>query len=213
MTTLFASIPIRLRQLFDSFDPEHPWHLLPRIETYIRDTMRVGNVGTVYGDCLIDDDVEIGAGTIIEHGAVIKGPAIIGKNCEIRAHAYIRGGVITGDHCVVGHTTEVVRSVLMDGVRMDHFNYVGDSVIGNHAHFGAGAKVANLRFDEKEIIVNGVPTGLKKFGVILGDASQIGVNATVGPGVIFEKNAWLTMRGQLPAGRYSRESLQAMTFR
>lgn len=205
----FSSIPLRLQKLFLNFDDEKPWLIIPRIEQYVRDTVRPGNLGTVFGDTWIDDDVEIGAGTVIEHGAVIKGPTIIGKNCEVRAHAYIRGCVVTGDNCVIGHATEIVRSILMDGVRMDHFNYAGDSIIGNRAHFGAGAKVANLRFDEKEITVADAPTGLKKFGVILGDACQLGVNVSIGPGVMFEKNAWFTGDRQLPAGRYTRKFLQS----
>lgn len=208
MKDYFENIPPRLKSLFDDVDPEKPWEVLLRIEKYVRATVQPGNHGTIQGDAWIDDDVEIGAGTVIEHGAVIKGPAIIGKHCEIRAHAYIRGGVITGDRCVIGHATEVIRSVLMDGVRIDHFNYVGDSVLGNRVHFGAGAKVANLRFDEKEISIAGVSTGLKKIGAFLGDGCQLGVNVSVGPGVLFQKNVWFASHKQLLSGIYDRESLK-----
>jgi len=205
---LFTSIPLRLQPLFESFDPEQPWLIIPKIEEYVRTTVRPGNLGTVQGDAWIDDDVEIGAGTVIEHGAVIKGPTIIGKNCEVRAHAYIRGGVVTGDNCVIGHTTEIIRSILMDRVRVDHFNYVGDSLLGAGVHFGAGAKTANLRFDEKEIVVDGTQTGLKKFGVVFGDGCQLGVNVSIGPGIIFEPSVWLVGSLLLPSGRYTRDSLK-----
>ncbi len=204
----FSSIPIRLSDLFSELSSERPWEILPGIEDYIRSVIKLGNHGTAHGDAHIEGDVEIGEGTVIEHGAVIKGPTIIGKNCEIRSGAYIRGCVITGDSCVIGHTTEIIRSVLFDHVRLDHFNYVGDSILGNGVHFGAGAKIANLRFDEAPIVIDGVDTGLKKFGVVFGDHCQLGTNASVGPGVLFTKGAWLTLPHQLDAGTYDRNVLR-----
>ena len=42
---------------------------------------------------------------MIEHGAMIKGPAIIGSNCELRKGAYVRGNVIVGDGCIIGNST------------------------------------------------------------------------------------------------------------
>lgn len=207
----FASIPSRIKELFSGKDWAEPWHIFSQLEEYIREHMSPGNHGVLWGDARIEDNVEIGEGTIIEQGAVIKGPTIIGKNCEIRSGAYIRGGVITGDSCVIGHATEVIRSIFFDYVRLDHLNYVGDSLLGNRVHFGAGAKVANVRFDEKEIVVNGKKTGLKKFGAVMGDRSQVGVNTTVGPGIIFEHNTWLTVPHQLPSGIYTRKSLQRIS--
>ena len=57
--------------------------------------------------------IAIGEGTIVEAGAYIRGPCVIGKNCHIRHSAYIRGNVLIGDHCVVGHTTELKSSNLV----------------------------------------------------------------------------------------------------
>ncbi len=204
----FSSIPSRIANLWKETSPDKPWEILPKVEEYIRSVIKPGNHGIIRGDVYIEGDVEIGEGTVIEHGAVIKGPAIIGKNCEIRSGAYIRGCVITGDSCVIGHTTEIIRSVLFDHVRLDHFNYVGDSILGNGVHFGAGAKVANLRFDETPIVIDGSDTGLKKFGAILGDECQLGVNASVGPGVLFTKGVWLTTPFQLSPGVYTREQIK-----
>lgn len=208
MKQFFSYIPERLQPLFEGLPSGKMWSVIPVLKEYIRSTVRPGNRGVMQGDVHIEGDVEIGEGTVIEHGVVIKGPAIIGKNCEIRSGAYIRGSVIIGDSCVIGHTTEVIRSVLFDRVRVDHFNYVGDSILGNGVHFGAGAKVANLRFDEAPIMIDGVSTGLKKFGVILGDQCQLGVNTTVGPGVVFEKDVWLATSFRIPSGIYSKERIK-----
>ena len=97
--------------------------------------------------------ISIGEGTVIEPGAYIQGPCIIGKNCTVRHGAYIRGDVITGDHCVIGHDTEVRHSVFLDRACAAHFNYVGDSVLGNGVNLGAGVKCANLRLDHRPIHV------------------------------------------------------------
>jgi bifunctional N-acetylglucosamine-1-phosphate-uridyltransferase/glucosamine-1-phosphate-acetyltransferase GlmU-like protein len=76
----------------------------------------------------------------------------------------------------------------MDGVQAPHFNYVGDSVLGNKAHLGAGAICSNLRLDQKPVIVHlatgSVDTGLKKFGAIIGDGAEVGCNAVLNPGTL-----------------------------
>lgn len=42
----------------------------------------------------------------------------------------------------------------MDGSKIPHQNYVGDSVIGYNCNLGAGTKIANLRLDKKNIKVS-----------------------------------------------------------
>lgn len=132
--------------------------------------------------------ISIGEGTIIEPGVYIKGPAIIGKNCKICHGAYIRENVILGDESVVGHNSEIKNSILFPRAHAAHFNYVGDSILGFETNLGAGVKCANLRFDKKEIILHikekKINTGLRKFGVILGDRSQIGCNSVTNPGTL-----------------------------
>ena len=202
----FASIPERYAELFSNC--EKVWQPLDRLVDFLNKNIRPIDESVKIGDSYIGDDVEIGEGTKVEHGAVIYGPTIIGKNCEIRAGAYIRGQVIVGDGSVIGHSTELIRSIVLDGVHVDHFSYVGDSVLGNGVHFGAGAKIANLRFDQKNIVINGADTGRIKLGAVLGDHVQLGVNLALGPGVIMEKDAWLTLPHQLGPGFYSRQQIQ-----
>ncbi len=132
--------------------------------------------------------ISIGIGTMIEPGAYIEGPAIIGPNNQIRHGAYIRGGVITGEGCVIGHSTEIKHSILLNGAQAAHFNYVGDSILGNDVNLGAGVKLANFRLDHKDVAVlwqgEKISTGLRKFGAIIGDGAQIGCNAVTNPGTL-----------------------------
>ncbi|MGE5195890.1 MAG: UDP-N-acetylglucosamine diphosphorylase [Anaerolineae bacterium] len=166
------------------------WEALKNLASYF-DSSSLGRIETdlpsqVY---VVDKErISIGEGTIIEPGAYLQGPCIIGKNCLIRHGAYIRGSIITGNDCVIGHDTEVKASILLDGARAPHFNYVGDSILGNRANLGAGVKCANLRLDNALITVRlkdqTVSTGLKKLGAIIGDNSELGCNCVTNPGTI-----------------------------
>ena len=108
----------------------------------------------------------------MEPGAYIEGPCVIGKACQIRHSAYVRPYVVTGDRCIIGHSSEVKHSILLDGAQAPHFNYVGDSILGNGVNLGAGVICANFRLDHREVIVeiegNRHETGLRKFGAIVG---------------------------------------------
>ncbi len=132
--------------------------------------------------------IYIGDNVRIEPGAYIRGPCFIGGGSTIRHGAYIRGNVVTGIHCVIGHGTEIKSSILFDSVHAAHFNYIGDSILGNGVNLGAGVKCANYRLDQKNIYVRRgrekVDTGLKKLGAIIGDGGQIGCNCVINPGAL-----------------------------
>ena len=144
--------------------------------------------------------------------ATIIGPAYIGAKTEIRPGAFIRGNVITGEGCVLGNSSEFKNCLLLDGVQAPHFNYVGDSILGNGAHLGAGAICSNLRLDQAEVTVRladrTVKTGLKKFGAILGDQAEVGCNAVLNPGTLLGPRALvmpaMAFGGVLPAGTIAR---------
>ena len=67
---------------------------------------------------------------------MIKGPAIIRRNCQIRHNAYMREHVIMGDDCIVGNSCELKNSLLFNHAVAPHFNYIGDSILGYHARPG-----------------------------------------------------------------------------
>ena len=59
---------------------QEPWEIIPRLKKYIESAIRAGNHGRITGNAYIDEQVEIGEGTVIEHGVCVFGPTIIGKN-------------------------------------------------------------------------------------------------------------------------------------
>lgn len=161
------------------FEVENAWEVISKISNFIKNNSTQG--------------VTLGEGTIVEEGAFIKGPAIIGKNCFIAHGAYIRENVILGDNVHIGHSVELKNSIVFNDTHIAHFNYVGDSIIGTYVNFSAGAITANFRLDGANIKIKNegeeIETGLAKFGAIIGDASRIGVNSVLNPGTILAKNS------------------------
>ena len=137
--------------------------------------------------------------------AEIIGPCIIGPNSEIRQCAYIRGSVLIGEKCVVGNSTEIKNAILFDGVQVPHFNYIGDSILGYRAHFGAGVITSNVRGDKDLVVIHTageLPTGRKKVGAFVGDFAEVGCNAVLNPGSVLGRNTQVyptaCVRGVVP---------------
>ena len=141
----------------------------------------------------IKENVWVSKEAVIADSAFIAGPTIICKGTEIRHCAFIRGSVIVGENCVVGNSTELKNAILFNNVQVPHFNYIGDSILGFKAHFGAGSIVSNVKSDKSNVsvLINGskTDTGLRKFGAIVADYVEIGCNAVLNPGTIIGKNS------------------------
>ncbi|MFY8267779.1 MAG: UDP-N-acetylglucosamine diphosphorylase [Terrimicrobiaceae bacterium] len=198
------------RALFENV--ENVWDVLPKIAAYLQFRLKPGIHGRLIGKPFISGAVFIGKNTVIEQGAMIKGPAWIGENCEIRNGCYIRENVILGDGVVAGNSCEFKNCLAFDNAQIPHFNYVGDSILGFESHLGAGVILSNVRLDKGQVIIHGhegrVPTGLRKFGAIIGDHAEIGCNAVLSPGsligrhsIIYPGSQW---RGHLPSGHIAK---------
>ena len=128
----------------------------------------------------------------IDKSATIMGPCLVLENSEIRVNAYIRGNVIIGKNCVIGNSTELKNAILFDEVKVPHFNYIGDSLLGYKVHFGAGSLTSNVKSDESNVTLTinseKIKTNRKKIGALVGDKVEIGCNAVLTPGSIIGKN-------------------------
>jgi NDP-sugar pyrophosphorylase family protein len=184
----------------------HAWEALHRLPDYVARHAPTGQPPRTADRVSIGPQVFIGEGTVIEEGACIQGPAIIGRHCLIRHNAYIRSGVLIGDHCLVGHACELKNAVLFHHCQVPHFNYVGDSILGHRAHLGAGVVLSNFKSLPGPIAVEDGPrrheTGLEKFGALLGDGAEIGCNAVLNPGSVIGRGSIVypavSWRGYLP---------------
>ena len=199
ISELFDSVPQLLCDLFK--DKEYPWEILPCIKGYIRQLTEDGLKG--YTELM--PQVYVGKNVQIADNVTIIPPAIIGDDTELRPGAYLRGNVIIGKGCVIGNSTEIKNAILFDNVAAPHYNYIGDSIVGNHAHLGAGVILSNLKSDKTNITIKGektYPTYLRKMSAIVGDNAEIGCGCVLNPGTIVGKNTNIypltSVRGVIP---------------
>ncbi len=204
----FFSLPASLAVFARHFQPDvRPWDWLKQIGTSFHELTEQPTAITVPPGVHVEGKVWLHPSVKLPAYATIIGPAWIGAKTEIRPGAFIRGNVVVGEGCVLGNACEFKNCVLMDGVQVPHFSYVGDSILGNGAHFGAGVICSNLRLDQQPIIVRVgdvvFETGLRKFGAIVGDQAEVGCNAVLNPGSVLGRRALVTptiaFTGYLPA--------------
>lgn len=154
------------------------------------------------GNCVIHESA------VVEEGAVLKGAIIIGEGSFVAAGAYLRGGVYLGNNCIVGPSCEIKSSFMLDGSKLAHFNFVGDSLIGEGVNIEAGAIIANYRneLDGADIKIrfeeSVFDTGVKKFGALVGDGVKIGANAVIAPGALLLPNSRIPRLGLIDQYAY-----------
>ena len=182
----------------------YPWEVLPKIKDFIAEL----------GPNLPKDRFEeraphvwIAKSAKVFDSAYLGEYLIVDEEAEIRQCAFIRGNAIVGKGAVVGNSTELKNVVLFNKVQVPHYNYVGDSILGNYSHMGAGSITSNVKSDKKLVVVkNGsvqLETGFKKFGAMLGDHVEVGCNSVLNPGTVIGRwsNIYPTscVRGCIPA--------------
>ena len=183
---------------------EYPWEALTHIGDFI---VELGKQLPKEEYDEVEENIWIAKDAKVAKTASITAPAIIGKGAEIRHCAFIRGKAIVGENAVVGNSTELKNVILFNRVQVPHYNYVGDSILGFKAHFGAGSITSNIKSDRTEVTVNAegekVGTGLIKMGAMVGDHVEVGCNSVLNPGTVVgrESNIYpLSMvRGFVPA--------------
>lgn len=184
-------------------DFDLPWQALGGIKSLI---LSLGSqLGEDYNQ--IQPNVWVHKTAVIAPTAYLGAPCIIGADTEVRHCAFIRGSALVGENCVVGNSVELKNVILFDNVQVPHYNYVGDSILGYKSHMGAGSVTSNVKSDKTLVVVkNGeeqIPTGLKKFGAMLGDFVEVGCNSVLNPGTVIGRhtNIYPTscVRGMVPA--------------
>ncbi len=184
---LFDTSHTIAKPLIDSYNT--PWEILPHIKDFI---IEAGKKlpADLYDE--VSENVWIAKSAVIAPTSVINGPCIIDENAEIRHCAFIRGSAIVGKNAVVGNSTELKNCILFDNVQVPHFNYIGDSILGYKSHLGAGAVTSNVKSDKTPVTVkcddSKIETGLKKFGAMVGDFTEVGCNSVLCPGTVLGRN-------------------------
>ena len=182
----------------------YAWEVLPMISDFIR------SIGpTLPADRFEQrgEDIWVAKSATVFDSAYIGGPCIIDEDATVRQCAFIRGSAIVGKGTTVGNSTELKNVILFNKVEVPHYNYVGDSVLGFHAHMGAGSITSNVKADKKNIMIHcdgtHTATGLRKIGAILGDWVDVGCNSVLNPGSVVGPHTNIyplsMIRGTVPA--------------
>ena len=203
---------IKIKELYDLTHTQaaaylegftYPWEALSGIKDLIY------KIGETLSEDEYDhpkDGVWIHKTAEVFPSAYIGAPCIIGPQTQVRHCAFIRESALVGANCVVGNSVELKNVILFDNVETPHYNYVGDSILGFHAHMGAGSITSNVKADRQNVLVhadgNEIETGRKKFGAMLGDYVEVGCNAVLNPGTVIgpHTNVYPTtsVRGVIP---------------
>jgi NDP-sugar pyrophosphorylase family protein len=183
--------------------PIAAWRVTQDCENHVLALLsRLGAGYRRHGNCAIHESATV------EEGAVLKGPIIIGEGSFVAAGAYLRGGVYLGKQCIVGPSCELKSSFMLGASKLAHFNFVGDSVIGEGVNIEAGAIIANYRneLDGADIRIRYadqvIETGVNKFGALVGDGCKIGANAVIAPGALLQPNSRIPRLGLIDQFAY-----------
>lgn len=184
----FGLTPELLQSLFKN--STYPWEVLEQLEMLIHQLPLGQHRGFIDSKATIRNPqhLYLGEESEIGPGVLIEGPVFLANRVKIKHGAYIRGPVFIDEGCVVGHATEVKHSIFFKKASAAHFNYVGNSILGEGVQLGAGATCANLRFDKQEIIVRfsceKIVTTHKKMGALIGWGAQMGCQSVLSPGCV-----------------------------
>ncbi|MFH1780115.1 MAG: bifunctional sugar-1-phosphate nucleotidylyltransferase/acetyltransferase [Candidatus Micrarchaeota archaeon] len=163
------------------------WNYLDANAFALENLLEEAVLGEVEEGVVVKGSVFVGEGSVVKAPCRIEGPVFIGKNCVVGPHAFLRAHAYVEDCCHIG-STEVKDSIVMRNTNAAHFSYIGDSVVCEEVNFGAGAKIANLRFDEKSVLVTvdekTYDTGRVKLGAVVGANTKLGIDVFVSPGKI-----------------------------
>lgn len=210
-----------VRELFNGC--EFAWEALAKIEEHL--TRLVGTTNGIHGNVmegafLAKKGIYIADKARIEPGAYVMGPAYIGEGVVIRQGAYVRQNVIMLSGSVLGHASEAKNSLFLPDAHAPHFNYVGDSILGQRTNLGAGTKLSNLTLVSErdpltkkrpaiQLMVDGqlINTGLEKLGAIIGDDVQTGCNSVMNPGCLIGPRTLVYANVSLRKGFYPADSI------
>lgn len=163
----------------------YPWEALSGLSDFIKE---LGHTLDPKLYTQTAENVWIAKDAHVAPSASVSGPCIIDRGAEIRHCAFIRGSAIIGKNSILGNSCEIKNSIIFDDAQAPHYNYIGDSILGWHAHMGAGSITSNVKSDRSDVVIKcgreSAATGRYKVGAILGDGVEVGCNSVLCPGTI-----------------------------
>jgi len=161
---------------------KYVWEAVLALPGYIEKVIKPDILGEVEEGAWVEPGrVRLEEGSVVERGAIVRGPTIIGRNSVIRTGAYVRGHVMVGDDCMIGHGTETRQLLVLNHTNIPHHNCFFTSLVGNSVRIGGVTNTANFRLDGQEVVIKvnvddhkrSFPTGQTLFGAVIGDDTRV----------------------------------------
>jgi bifunctional UDP-N-acetylglucosamine pyrophosphorylase/glucosamine-1-phosphate N-acetyltransferase len=170
--------------------------------TYIEVDVKIGKDTMIMPNTYIHGNTVIGERNVIGPNTIVRNTSI-GNDCKILASvlegamleddvdmgpfARLRKGAHLKSHVHMGNFGEVKDSTLHEGVKMGHFSYIGNTVIGARTNIGAGTITCNYDGEKKH------PTEIGEDAFIGSDTMlvaplKLGDGARTGAGAVVTKN-------------------------
>ncbi|GAB4455024.1 MAG: bifunctional UDP-N-acetylglucosamine diphosphorylase/glucosamine-1-phosphate N-acetyltransferase GlmU [Anaerolineales bacterium] len=170
--------------------------------TYIDAGVKIGRDTTLLPNTFIHGDTVIGERNVIGPNTIIR-DTTIGNGCKILASvlegavleddvdmgpfARLRKGAHLKSHVHMGNFGEVKDSTLHEGVKMGHFSYIGNAVIGANTNIGAGTITCNYDGEKKHPTVIGEDVFIGSDTMLVAPLT-LGDGARTGAGAVVTKN-------------------------
>jgi bifunctional UDP-N-acetylglucosamine pyrophosphorylase / glucosamine-1-phosphate N-acetyltransferase len=158
--------------------------------TYIEETVEIGNDTTILPGCMITGKTKIGSNCLIGPCARIENSqvgdnvtikesvindAVIGNGTSVGPYAHVRPGCVLGNAVRIGNFVETKKSTIGDFSKVPHLSYVGDATLGKSVNIGAGTITCNYDGNSKS------PTIIND-NVFIGSNSSLVAPVSIGEG-------------------------------
>ena len=166
----------------------HTSSVVYRMKSEINSTCVIHDDLIIKGTLVTGDNVRIGRNVRIEGNIILSNNVIINDDC------FLRGDVFLGEDVRLGRSVEIKDCLIGDSCSIGPLSFLGDSILGVNVYLGALVRTSNERLDRGIIQLwigeNKIEVG-SKFGCIIGDDVQIGLQSSIMPGRIIPKGAIL----------------------
>lgn len=125
-------------------------------------------------DCVIQDNVQIFANSVIEEATVSAG-------CNIGPFARIRPGSQLAIGARIGNFVEIKNSIIGEDSKVNHLSYIGDASLGKEVNIGAGTITCNYDGIQKHRTIIGDNVSVGSDSQLIAPVT-IGDNVTIGAG-------------------------------
>ena len=170
--------------------------------TYIEIGVQIGKDTTIMPNTYLHGTTVIGERNLIGPNTIIRNTTI-GNDCKILASvlegarlednvdmgpfARLRKGAHLKSHVHMGNFGEVKDSTLNEGVKMGHFSYIGNTIVGARTNIGAGTITCNFDGEKKNATEIGEDAFIGSDTMLVAPLT-LGDGARTGAGAVVTKN-------------------------